>query len=85
MAGDVMLQSLVYHLVPPDRFVQASALLAAIPEMASVMSAELGELFRALGASLVTLFWVSLGAVTIATSLTLCLPRPVVCAVALHG
>jgi hypothetical protein len=78
MSGDVLLQSLVYHLVAPESFVQASALLAAIPEVASMLSAELGELMRALGAPLVTLFWVSLGTVSTASGLTLCLPRPVV-------
>ena len=75
MAGDVLFDSFVYNLVPPSHFVRGSALVATLPLLATVASAELGELCRALGLPLQGLFWISLGAVGTAAALTMWLPE----------
>lgn len=75
MAGDIVLDAYVFYLVPQSTFIQAAAVTQAASRLGYVAAAEAGELAIALlGASLTSLFWVSLVAILGAAALTVALP-----------
>jgi hypothetical protein len=75
MAGDVLLDAFVFHLVDRADFMRASAIMAAVPLAGTVLSAELSEGLRAFGAQLPVLFWLSLATVGTSVVLTVWLPH----------
>ena len=75
LAGDVLLDAAAFHLLPLSHFPAAAAVPAAARLGAAVAAAEAGELLRAAGAPLISLFWVAAAAVGAGAALTAALPR----------
>lgn len=74
LSADIVLAAYIYQLVPPRDFVAATAVASAASLLGLVLGAESSEILLALGASLTSLFYISLATVSSSAVLTLWLP-----------
>jgi hypothetical protein len=74
MAGDVVLDAFVFQNVPESAFMRAAAITSAATSFGYFLASELGQIILMLGGSLLSLFYISLAAILVATGFTLALP-----------